>query len=113
MNDDGWTVFFYWSCTAIAFGLFLWMLGSTSCSKAAPSPTEQYQVYVHMTFNKLSAEQVESLRGSLCGYPACSIGMEVDTLRGDTFLLGSIQDLVLSVQDTNGFVESRTQPEAE
>ena len=75
---------------------------------AAPVSKESYSVYGTIQFNRVDSLKASEIRATLVkDFPgACLVTMAVDTLHGDTVLLGSIEDLVLSVQDTNGFVES-------
>jgi hypothetical protein len=107
MNDDGWTVFFSFSCVAISIGLLSWMLGASSCNNMAQNDAHdahdaQYAVYATVQFNRVDAIKLGEIRETLIKqFPrACLVTMAVDTLHGDSVFIGTIQDLISMPQDT-------------
>jgi hypothetical protein len=107
MNDDGWTVFFSFSCVAISIGLLSWMLGASSCNNMAQNDAHdahdaQYAVYATIHYNRVDSVRVSEIRATLVkDFPgACLVTMAVDTLRGDSVFLSTIEDLIATGQDT-------------
>ena len=71
-----------------------------ACRTVSPDPGE-YRIFATVIYNRADSVKVSEIRNSLLKFSdACLIQMEVDTLHGDTVLLGSIEDLVVAPIDT-------------